>query len=179
MQVNFKYCFYILLALFLFQSCKNNSRNKNNPENIKPSGEEMMEVNRILVKKDQMRIRNYITRMGWKMNETETGLWYEIISEGSGRQAETGKLATLNYMVSLLEGNVCYSSRELGPKQFVIGKGNVEAGLEQSILLLKEGSKARFVLPPHLAHGLPGDGNKIPARAIIIYEVELLSVTNP
>lgn len=179
MQVNYKYCCYILLVLFLFQSCKNNSRNKNNQENIKPSGEELMEVNRILVKKDQMRIQNYITRMGWKMNETETGLWYEIISEGSGGQAETGKLATLNYTVSLLEGNVCYSSRESEPKQFVIGKGNVEAGLEQAILLLREGSKARFILPPHLAHGLPGDGNKIPARAIIIYEVELLSLTNP
>ena len=42
--------------------------------------------------------------------------------------------------------------------------------------MLKKGSKARFILPPHLAHGLIGDENRIPARAIIIYDIEVLSI---
>ena len=41
---------------------------------------------------------------------------------------------------------------------------------------MHEGDKARFIMPPHLAHGLLGDNHKIPARAIIIYEVELIKL---
>jgi FKBP-type peptidyl-prolyl cis-trans isomerase len=40
------------------------------------------------------------------------------------------------------------------------------------------GDKARLILPPHLAHGLLGDENRIPARSIIVYEIELLDITN-
>jgi FKBP-type peptidyl-prolyl cis-trans isomerase len=58
----------------------------------------------------------------------------------------------------------------------VVGKGGVESGLEEGILLLHEGDKARFVLAPHLAHGLIGDENRIPPRSIIIYYIELLAV---
>jgi FKBP-type peptidyl-prolyl cis-trans isomerase len=54
----------------------------------------------------------------------------------------------------------------------------VESGLEEGILLLREGDKAKFILPPHLAHGLLGDDNKIPARSIIVYDLELLSLEN-
>jgi FKBP-type peptidyl-prolyl cis-trans isomerase FkpA len=117
--------------------------------------------------------------MGWNMTETETGLWYGIISEGSGELAVQGKVATINYTLSLLDGKLCYSSQESGPKQFLIGKGNVESGLEQGILYLKQGSKARLILPPYLGYGLPGDGKKIPARATLVYEIELLSISNP
>jgi len=38
------------------------------------------------------------------------------------------------------------------------------------------GDKATFIMPPHLAYGLPGDGNKIPARSVIAYEVILVKV---
>jgi len=52
----------------------------------------------------------------------------------------------------------------------------VESGLEEGILLLRVGDKATFIMPPHLAHGLQGDGDRIPARSIIMYDVLLLKV---
>jgi FKBP-type peptidyl-prolyl cis-trans isomerase len=64
------------------------------------------------------------------------------------------------------------------PKTFLIGQGGVESGLEEGILLLQEGDKARFIMPPHLAHGLIGDRDKIPARATIIYDLELVSLSD-
>jgi FKBP-type peptidyl-prolyl cis-trans isomerase len=78
--------------------------------------------------------------------------------------------------VSLLDGTECYNSDREGPKIFTIGRGGVESGLEEGILLMKEGSRAKFIMPPYLAHGLPGDGKRIPARAIIVYDVELISL---
>ena len=60
---------------------------------------------------------------------------------------------------------------------FKVGFGGVESGLEEGVLLLRTGDKARFIMPPHLAHGLIGDGDCIPMRAIIIYDVELVRVS--
>jgi FKBP-type peptidyl-prolyl cis-trans isomerase len=79
----------------------------------------------------------------------------------------------IDYSVSLLDGTECYSSKSTGPQEFRIGQDNVESGLHEAILLMKVGDKARFILPPHLAHGLIGDQNKIPAMSTIIYDVEL------
>jgi len=112
------------------------------------------------------------------MIETKTGLWYMIYEKGEGKKSKEGLYATINYNIALLDGPQCYSSDSLGPKRFKIGRSLVESGLEEGILLLTEGDKARFILPPHLAHGLVGDDNRIPARSIIVYDVELLSLNN-
>jgi FKBP-type peptidyl-prolyl cis-trans isomerase len=58
----------------------------------------------------------------------------------------------------------------------VVGQGEVEPGLDEGIRLLHSGDKARFILPPHLAYGLIGDENKIPARSVIVYDLTVLSV---
>ena len=63
-------------------------------------------------------------------------------------------------------------------KVFLVGQGGVESGLEEGVLLLKQGSKATFLMPPHLAHGLVGDDDRIPARAILKYKVEVVDVKN-
>lgn len=166
----------ILLNIFLF-SCGQEAEYISR-DNNRETRSSLIEVNRILVKKDSAKIAGYVKRRNWNMTETQTGLWYMIYKEGSGKQANTGLYATIKYNVSLLDGTECYSSENLGPRQFKIGQGGIESGLEEGILLMKEGSKAKFIMPPHLAHGLVGDDNKIPARSIIVYDVELLTLKN-
>lgn len=139
--------------------------------------ETMMEINKYLVKKDSEIIESYVNRVGWDMTETESGLWYEIYDAGAGKEAKTGMQATISYTVKLLDGTVCYEVSEENPKSFLIGQGGVESGLEEGILLLQEGDKARFIMPPHLAHGLIGDDDKIPSRATIIYDLTLISLS--
>ena len=138
----------------------------------------LIKVNRLLVKKDSAKIAEYIKGRNWNMIETKTGLWYMIYKKGAGKKSKEGLYATINFNLTLLDGTQCYSSDSLGPKCFRIGRGSVESGLEEGILLLKEGDKAKFILPPHLAHGLVGDDNRIPARSIIVYDVELVSLDN-
>ncbi|MFW5700766.1 MAG: FKBP-type peptidyl-prolyl cis-trans isomerase, partial [Cyclobacteriaceae bacterium] len=130
-----------------------------------------------LVEKYSGIIESYVTRRGWPMEETKTGLWYMIYEKGQGEMTGKGKYATINYTVHLLDGTFCYSSDSLGAKTFKIGQGGVEPGLEQGILLMKEGDKAKFILPPYIGHGLLGDSKKIPRLAVIIYDVELLEVS--
>lgn len=141
-----------------------------------PVSPDLVKVNQYIVKKDQATIKNFITREGWKMTPTQTGLWYMITRHGNGRQAEKGAVISLKYRISLPDGNTLYTSDSLGLKTFRIGQGNVESGLEEGVLLLHEGDQARFVMPPYLAYGLIGDSKKIPGRAIIVYDVEVVAL---
>ena len=57
-----------------------------------------------------------------------------------------------------------------------MGYAEVESGLHEGVQLMRVGDKSRMIMPPHLAHGILGDGDCIPRRAIIIYDVELLNI---
>ena len=138
--------------------------------------ESLEKANRYLVKTEKENIANYIRRHGWEMKETGSGLRYMIYKNGSGIIAEKGKVAVLKYKLSLITGDLVYSSDDLGLKAVVVGKGGVESGLEEGILLMKEGDKARLILPSHLAYGLLGDEDKIPPRTAIIYDIEIVEL---
>ena len=164
---------FVVILLLLMIGCSGGDRQRRMP-NI--SRETLMNVNRKLVDRDMDRIRKYADSLGLDMQKTKSGLWYEIIKEGTGPKAKKRQLITLNYKVSLLDGTLCYSSDKDGVKVFEIGHGGVESGLEEGVLMLNKGAKAMFIMPPYLAHGLLGDENKIPTRSIIVYEVEVLSI---
>lgn len=167
----------MMIFISLFLACRTERKPSDiTEEKLSESREKLVEVNKILVKKDAERIEAFVDRQNWDMLETQTGLWYMIYQRGEGAEAQPGMIATINYSIFLLDGTECYSSDETGPRQFKIGQGGVESGLEEGILLMHEGDKARFIMPPHLAHGLVGDNNKIPPRAIILYEVELIKL---
>ena len=164
---------YILLLIVTLAACRGRSNNGMVPM----SKESLMKANRGLVCLDQERIESYAERHHWDMQTSQTGLWYQIYEHGDGDSAQTGLTAHINYSVSLLDGTLCYTSDSTGEKTFRIGKGGVESGLEEAILMMRVGDKGRFIMPPHLAHGLLGDENKIPARSIIVYKVDLINLT--
>jgi FKBP-type peptidyl-prolyl cis-trans isomerase len=166
----------LISAVFFLLSCSPKKDPAISASEIRETEEALIGVNRLLVQKDKEKIREYLKQHQLTLEETSSGLWYAVMQKGRGYKAEAGSLVTIAYEVSLLDGTTCYDSDSLGMKQFVVGKGGVESGLEEGILLLHEGSKALFIMPPHLAHGVPGDGNRIPARSILVYQVELLKV---
>jgi FKBP-type peptidyl-prolyl cis-trans isomerase len=135
----------------------------------------MAELNTYFVQKDKERIQNYIERKKLKMKESSSGLWYMINKEGRGDYFKENDRIIMDYDCSLLDGTACYSSKNLGPKEVVLGKAELEAGLNEGLRLLKPGGEAVFILPPFLAYGLIGDGKTIPPRATIVYEIKILN----
>ncbi|MGM0408643.1 MAG: FKBP-type peptidyl-prolyl cis-trans isomerase [Bacteroidota bacterium] len=165
-----------MIFTIIFFSCDSVQEKSEEDNKVKYSKKSLEKINQLLVEKDVEIIKNYIERREWDMEMTETGLWYMIYQEGFGDLIEENDFIIMNYKIWLMDGTLCYSSDSLGPKSFIVGKGGVESGLEEGLLLLKNGSRARFIMPPHLAHGLIGDNEKIPARATIIYDVEITDV---
>lgn len=169
----------LVFLLCSISSCSNSQNRKEQPsKSSQISLERYIEINKQLVGEEQKIIARYVEDEALEMNTTETGLWYEISEEGNGDKIVKGKVVTLDYNIWLLDGTLCYSSANDGQKAFLVGQGGVESGLEEGILLLKRGSKATFIMPPHLAHGLIGDDDRIPSRAILRYEIEVIDVKN-
>jgi FKBP-type peptidyl-prolyl cis-trans isomerase FkpA len=140
------------------------------------SKEQLIGANKHLLERDAELIESFIKRRNWNMKSTKSGLYYSIDEVGDGEIAQRGDIISLRYKVSLLDGTLCYSSDINGPLVFKIGQGGIEAGIEEASLMLSTGDKARLILPPFLAHGLTGDQDKIPPRAVIVYELEVLSL---
>lgn len=163
---------FVLATLIV--SCKGKTRS----EIVVPDRgrNDMTELNRYFVQKDREIIQNYIERKDLSMRESSTGLWYHIIKEGSGELITDNDKVTIAYECALLDGTKCYSSDVMGPKEIVPGKTDIEQGLYEGLRMLKPGAEALFIIPPFLAHGLIGDGNKIPPRAILVYDIKVLTV---
>ncbi len=174
MKIN-TYIFWIIISM-VFLDCSGRKEPAMSEQEIRETQEALVGVNRLMVQKDREAITTYLKKHELNLQESKSGLWYGITTKGHGDPVQTGMMVTLKYNLSLINGTPCYSSDSLGLKQFRVGQGGVESGLEEGVLMLHKGDRAVFIMPPHLAHGLTGDGDKIPARSIIIYNVELLNV---
>lgn len=167
---------YIVIILLLFLLGCSESPEPINKISQKEIEEILIQANKNAIRKETIQIEAYVKRRGLDVVQTGTGLRYQIYEDGEGKMAEFGKSAVVNYDVNLLNGTLCYSTKEKGPEEFVIGNDNVETGLHEAISYLKVGDKAIVIIPSHLAHGLAGDFDKIPVRSTIIYDLELIAV---
>ena len=109
--------------------------------------------------------------------KTSSGLRYQLIQKGSGKQPQKGQVVSVHYKGQLTDGTVFDSSYKRNqPIEFPIGTGQVIPGWDEGIALLKEGDKARFVIPSELAYGNQGAGGVIPPGATLIFDVELVGI---
>jgi FKBP-type peptidyl-prolyl cis-trans isomerases 1 len=111
--------------------------------------EALERVNRVLIKEDREQIEAFVKRNKLEgVTESPTGLFYLIWGDADGIPVKTGYLVEYSYKVTLLDGTLCYQSRLDSLGTFVVGRGGVEAGLEEGILLMKEGQKGQIIMPP-------------------------------
>ncbi|MEI6695973.1 MAG: FKBP-type peptidyl-prolyl cis-trans isomerase [Bacteroidota bacterium] len=171
-----KILFLIIMGIVLF-SCKEQPKNlKKAIPNQDTIDQRMMNVNIILENNEIEKIEDYIKRYQWEMKTTASGLKYMVYKQGNGKHPQKNSKIKIKYRCSLLNGVTIYNSDIDGLKVFFVGKAEVETGLEEGILLLKVGDKAKFIIPSRLAFGLIGDQKKIPKKATLVYDVELLEV---
>ncbi|MFM7900611.1 MAG: FKBP-type peptidyl-prolyl cis-trans isomerase, partial [Bacteroidota bacterium] len=128
-----------------------------------------------IMKNESQDIELYISRRGFKMNTTQTGLRYQIItSKQAGDSIRALELVSINYKVSLLTGETIYSSDSTGAMKITIGRSDVANGLQEGLQLMRTGEHAMFIIPSHLGYGLTGDGDKIKGYQTLVVEVDSL-----
>ncbi|MFC2087102.1 FKBP-type peptidyl-prolyl cis-trans isomerase [Bacteroidota bacterium] len=148
------------------------------------------------LKMDKQYAREYITNFSLSMNlkeaneflennrkeddvqQTESGLQYLVITEGTGQIPGKESNVRVHYKGTLIDGTVFDSSYDRGqPAEFPVN--GVIQGWVETLQMMKEGAKWKIFVPPHLAYGERGaGGGAIGPNQLLIFEVELIKVLN-
>jgi FKBP-type peptidyl-prolyl cis-trans isomerase len=106
---------------------------------------------------------------------TASGLRYIVEKEGTGKAPLATDQVTVHYTGYLLNGSKFDSSVDRGqPATF--GLNQVIPGWTEGLQLMKEGGKNKLIIPYQLGYGENGMPPVIPAKAWLVFDVELIKV---
>ncbi len=96
---------------------------------------------------------------------------------GTGAEAVKGKKVKVHYTGTLTDGSKFDSSVDRGePFSFTLGAGEVIKGWDEGFAGMKVGGKRKLTIPYTMAYGESGRPPKIPPKATLLFDVELLGV---
>ena len=108
---------------------------------------------------------------------TASGLQYQVIQEGNGPTPKATDTVEVHYRGTLIDGTEFDSSYSKGqPAKFALNR--VIPAWTEGVQLMKVGSKYKFFAPSNLAYG-PRGSRAIGPNAVLIFEIELLSIVPP
>lgn len=169
----FKILFYISVSLILF-SCSEEEEKK--PE-INWSKEQSTNMNREFAVQEEIDIRVFLEmHKDWRTVKTGSGLQYYIYHQGVGSIPFPGEEVEIEYTISLLDGTECYKTKADEYEVLVVDKSEIETGVQEALKIMKEGDKAKLIVPSHIGHGLIGDMDKIPPLTTLIIDLHLLKI---
>ena len=109
-----------------------------------------------------------------EVKTTESGLQYEVITEGNGDKPAASDTVVVHYTGTLIDGTVFDSSVNRGtPAEFPLNQ--VIAGWTEGLQLMNKGAKYRFFIPQELGYG-GQDRGVIKPFSVLIFDVELLDI---
>jgi FKBP-type peptidyl-prolyl cis-trans isomerase len=109
---------------------------------------------------------------------TATGMRTLVLKPGSGELVRPGDQVQVLYKGQLLDGTVFDENADPTKPMIVrVGRGQVIEGWDQGLQLMRPGERRLFIIPFELGYGTRGNPPKIPRRATLVFEVELLAVS--
>lgn len=170
-----RYLVFVTTLILALASCRSRVQRDNGDEEEKYNmyNKNLITANKYLIKEDAERTASYIKRRGWKTEDGDGGLKYIVFERGNGDSINASPKISMSYKLELLDGTVCYTSDEDGPKELVVGSSEMETGLVKLFKKMCHGDSAALILPPYFAKGLIGDLDKIPPHSVLVYYIRI------
>ena len=112
------------------------------------------------------------------MTAAPIAILIEDLLIGEGQEATgPGQFVTVHYTGWLEDGSEFDSSRRGEPFSFPLGVGYVIPGWDQGLVGMRVGGKRRLTIPSELGYGARGAGTAIPPNATLVFEIELLEIS--
>lgn len=125
--------------------------------------------------KDEVTIQAYLTaNPSIKATKDPSGVYYQVIKEGTGANPTAKSTVTVNYVGKLLSGT------EFDEGTYTTGLAagsNVIDGWKSGLLHAKKGGRILLIIPSGLAYGNNGQ-NGIPANSVLLFTIDLTSFVN-
>jgi FKBP-type peptidyl-prolyl cis-trans isomerase FklB len=106
---------------------------------------------------------------------TDSGLQYEVLTKADGAQPKATDVVTVHYEGKLTDGSVFDSSIQRG-SPIDLPVNGVIPGWVEGLQLMHVGEKYKLYIPSELAYGEQSPTPAIPANAVLVFDVELLSI---
>lgn len=127
---------------------------------------------------DRNAIANYAIDKLLDVRSTPSGLYYQILQEGEGALIQWGDRLRVHYRGFFLDGREFDSSYGRDkPLEFYVG--NMIAGWNEGLQLLRPGGKALLLIPSELGYGAEGLQDSkgkylVPPDQVLAFEIEVL-----
>ena len=104
-----------------------------------------------------------------------SGLQYKVIKTGTGNSPKSTDEVTVHYRGTLIDGTEFDSSYRRGKPETLPVNAVIPAWTE-ALQLMQVGTKWQLFVPSNLAYGERGAGQIIGPNAVLIFEIELISI---
>lgn len=176
MKSNLPYLFSLILGCLILVGCKHQEQNASAetpavsaPPASYPDGYSADEEAEVTENKEEVGKPDLTVPTG--IQTTYSGLKYEVLKAGTGRQATRYNHVRVNYRGYFPDGRTFDSNNDI-----VLSLSQVVQGWQEGIPLMKEGARYRFTVPPHLGYGSQGRPPTIPPNATLMFDIDLLEV---
>jgi FKBP-type peptidyl-prolyl cis-trans isomerase FkpA len=112
------------------------------------------------------------------VQRSASGLLYTPVKVGTGASPRPTDTVSVHYRGTLTDGREFDSSYTRGQAAEFPLNGVIKCWTE-AVGKMKVGGKARLVCPPEIAYGAKGAQPRIPANAVLVFDVELLGIVPP
>ncbi len=110
-----------------------------------------------------------------KLVELSRGVKKWTLKQGKGKSPNHASKVNAHYSLWLSDGTFLDSTLlRKKPEEFIVT--DITEGLRRGIVTMKEGGRCRFEVPYLVAYGEAGRLPRIPPKADLIYEIELIEV---
>ena len=116
-------------------------------------------------------IQPVLKKNQWIMTKSESGVYEQILKEGSGNEIHLGDVLIVEYTGMLANGTVFDKTK----KPVELPLSSLIAGWKEVLVGKKVGCETRFICPPHMAYGR-SSRERIPENSTLIFEVRVVGI---
>lgn len=120
----------------------------------------------------EQEIQIFLKENNWTAERSESGLYLEVLEEGTGQPIPIDAKVLVTYKGSLINGQ---SFDQTGAEPVLLHTRTLIDGWREALLSLNVGGSARMVIPPNLGYKnqeLP----KIPKNSILVFEIKIHNI---
>ena len=171
--------YFLVITLFSLVACNHQNEKNETDRSVNWTSDHSTRFAQEISKEEERDILVYLkTRSNWEMQQSETGLRYWIYEETENTQVEPGQIIKVSFEVKLLNGELCYNTEEGESSTFMVDKSDIETGVQEVVKYMREGERAKVIIPSHLGHGLLGDFDKIPPLQPLVIDLHIKEIIN-